>query len=373
VTFSSAGACSNVGATFTMTSGTGTCSVKFDQAGSADYAAAPQIVESVGPAKLDQAISVTTHAPANAVAGSSFTVSATAPGGPIAYSSSGACSNAGATFTMTSGAGTCVVGYDQTGNANYDAAPQLVESVAAAKLDQAISVTTHAPATAVAGSSFTVSATAPGGAVAYSSSGACSNAGATFTMTSGTGTCSVTFDQTGNATYNAAPRVVESVSASVAAPQTFRLTVTTSGSGTVTGSVGGINCGTTCTADVTAGASVTLTAAAASGSTFTGWSGACTGGGACTVTMDAAKQVTAVFVPFNPPPPKVVYCVVPNVTKQSLTAAKRKLAAAHCKTGRVTYAKSKSVKKGYVVSQSPKPRKKLAKNAKVNLVVSRGR
>jgi endoglucanase len=78
---------------------------------------------------------------------------------------------------------------------------------------------------------------------------------------------------------------------------TFSLAVTKAGtgSGTVTSSPAGINCGSTCSASFTSGASVTLTPAAASGSTFAGWSGACTGTGACTVSMTAARSVTATF------------------------------------------------------------------------------
>jgi len=65
------------------------------------------------------------------------------------------------------------------------------------------------------------------------------------------------------------------------------------GSGTVIGS--GINCGSDCSEDYTAGTSVTLTASPASGSTFAGWSGACSGTGGCTVIMDSNKSVTATF------------------------------------------------------------------------------
>jgi endoglucanase len=77
----------------------------------------------------------------------------------------------------------------------------------------------------------------------------------------------------------------------------FSLGVTKNGTGTgtVTSSPAGINCGTTCSASFTSGASVTLTPAAASGSTFAGWTGACTGTGACTVSMTAARAVTATF------------------------------------------------------------------------------
>ena len=115
--------------------------------------------------KAAQAITVSTHAPASAVFGSQFTVAANAPGGAIVYSSSGACSNSGATFTMTSGTGTCTVRYDQAGNSNYSAAPEVTETVTAQKAAQSISVTTHAPASAVFGSQFTVAANAPGGAI----------------------------------------------------------------------------------------------------------------------------------------------------------------------------------------------------------------
>jgi Fibronectin type III domain/PASTA domain/Divergent InlB B-repeat domain len=240
------------------------------------------------------------------------------------------------------------------------------------KLNQTITVTNHAPATAALGTSFTVAATAPGGAVSFSSSGSCSNSGAVFTMTGAGGTCSVKYDQFGSATYNAAPQVTESVTA----PR-FTLTVSKSGtgSGTVTSGVGGLNCGATCSADFDARTSVTLTAAAASGSTFAGWSGACTGSGGCTVTMDAAKTVTAAFgLQATPPPPKPpVKCVVPNVRLKTLAAAKRKITAGRCRLGKVTKAKSKTVPKGKVISQSPKAGKKLARGAKVNLVLSRGK
>jgi hypothetical protein len=216
VTYSSSGSCSNSGATFTMTSATGTCTVKYDQTGNSNYNAAPEVTESVSAGKVDQSISVTTDAPPSAAYGSQFMVAASAPGGPVSYSSSGSCSNSGGTFTMTSASGTCGVQYDQAGNISYNAAPQVTETVNATKADQSISVTTHAPSGAVYGSQFTVAASAPGGAVSYSSGGSCSNSGATFTLTSGTGTCSVMYDQAGNSNYNAAPQVTETVGATKA-------------------------------------------------------------------------------------------------------------------------------------------------------------
>lgn len=79
---------------------------------------------------------------------------------------------------------------------------------------------------------------------------------------------------------------------------TFALTVnkTGTGSGTVTSSPAGINCGATCSASFAQGTTVTLTAAPASGSVFAGWSGGgCSGTGTCTVTMSAVQSVTATF------------------------------------------------------------------------------
>ncbi|MCC8988294.1 MAG: hypothetical protein LM523_11385 [Candidatus Contendobacter sp.] len=69
------------------------------------------------------------------------------------------------------------------------------------------------------------------------------------------------------------------------------------GSGTVTSSPTGINCGSTCKANYVSGTSVTLNAAAASGSTFGGWNNqGCTGTPAtCTVivTFNSATRSTA--------------------------------------------------------------------------------
>ncbi len=78
-------------------------------------------------AKANQAITVTAHAPPSAAFGSSFGVAATAPAGPVTFSSSGSCSNSGSTCTMTSGSGTCTVRYDQAGNGNYNAADRVTE------------------------------------------------------------------------------------------------------------------------------------------------------------------------------------------------------------------------------------------------------
>ncbi|HEY5708394.1 MAG TPA: hypothetical protein VIS51_03275 [Solirubrobacterales bacterium] len=68
-----------------------------------------------------------------------------------------------------------------------------------------------------------------------------------------------------------------------------------SGTGKVTSSPPGIDCGATCSASFDHGTVVTLEADADAGSEFTGWSGACSGTGTCEVTMSAARAVTAGF------------------------------------------------------------------------------
>jgi endoglucanase len=85
------------------------------------------------------------------------------------------------------------------------------------------------------------------------------------------------------------------------APTKFVLSVTASGSGTVTSAAAGINCGAACGGSYLSGTSITLTATATNGSTFAGWSGACTGTGPCTVAMTATRSAIATFTGGNGP------------------------------------------------------------------------
>ena len=125
--------------------------------------------------------------------------------------------------------------------------------------------------------------------------------GSTFTGWSGdctgTGACTVTMDQ------------ARSVTATFDLPShTLTVSKAGTGSGSVSSSPAGIDCGATCSHAYTQGTPVELTPVAAAGSTFTGWSGACSGTGGCIVTMDQARSVTATFNLVAPPivvPPSV--------------------------------------------------------------------
>jgi len=145
------------------------------------------------------------------------------------------------------------------------------------KGNQTITVNTHAPANATYNSQFTVAATASSGlAVGYSSSGSCANVGANFTMTSGTGTCTVMYNQAGDANYNAATQVTESVTAQKA-NQTINF------GALLTKTFGDADFGVSATA--TSNLAISFTASGQC--TVTGTNVHITGAGSCTIT---AKQ-----------------------------------------------------------------------------------
>src|SRR5829696_6302906 len=66
-------------------------------------------------------------------------------------------------------------------------------------------------------------------------------------------------------------------------------------------------------------------------------------------------------------------CVVPKVVGKSRASARASLVAAGCQTGTVRSGYSRKIKRGRVISQKPRAGMDLAEDAKVNLVVSRGR
>ena len=160
------------------------------------------------------------------------------------------------------------------------------------------------------------------GQVNYGLTGSISGGG-TVTSTDGDiscpGTCGNSYPNNTPVTLNATPtpgwtfagwsgacsgngscNVVVTRNLSVAATFTqntgfFSLTVSTTGSGTVTSTDGFINCPGTCSYTYAANTPVTLNATAGQGGTFSGWSGACTGTGSCNVTMTQNLSLTAAF------------------------------------------------------------------------------
>jgi hypothetical protein len=66
-------------------------------------------------------------------------------------------------------------------------------------------------------------------------------------------------------------------------------------------------------------------------------------------------------------------CTVPTVTGMVLAAAKRALAHANCRVAKIRSVYSKDVRRGRVISQTPRPGTVLRNGGRVSLVVSRGR
>lgn len=102
---------------------------------------------------------------------------------------------------------------------------------------------------------------------------------------------------------NAISYNVTVIDGGITTPPSFTLSLTGAGngSGTVTSSPAGIDCGNSCSASFASGTTVILTASPASASTFTGWSGACSGMGACVVTMTTNELVSATFTQASAP------------------------------------------------------------------------
>src|SRR5882762_1408427 len=123
--------------------------------------------------------------------------------------------------------------------------------------------------------------------------------GSTPTTSSAVYTTPLTFTRTTTLKAMAAATGMTN-SAVSSATYTIRFTLTASktnlGSGTVTSSPAGINCGSTCSASYVSGTTVTLTATPAFLSSFGGWSGCdSVSGNVCTVSMNSARSVTANF------------------------------------------------------------------------------
>lgn len=186
--------------------------------------------------KYTQAISFTST-PVNPRVGDSYTVTATggSSGNPVAFSVDPAtaanCSMAGNVVSLTA-AGSCSIIAQQAGNASYDAAPTATQTFAIGKGLQTISFTST-PGDLRVGGSYTVAATggASGNPVAFSvdptTAANCSIAGNVVSFIA-EGPCTIQADQAGNANYEAAPPVQQSMTvrsglAPVPVPATGRL------------------------------------------------------------------------------------------------------------------------------------------------------
>ncbi len=148
--------------------------------------------------------------------------------------------------------------------------------------------------------------------------------------------------------------------------RTLLVTTGGHGHGKVTASSGAIDCGSVCEGAYGTGTRVSLAAHPSTRSRFVGWSGGgCRGARACSLTMDGNRAVTATFGP-------VLHCVVPRLAGRSLVRAKRLIVKAHCRVGKISKRASRPELRGRVLSQSPRPGRRLGAGAKVRLTVGLG-
>jgi hypothetical protein len=76
-------------------------------------------------------------------------------------------------------------------------------------------------------------------------------------------------------------------------------------------------------------------------------------------------------LPPPPPPPVKAPCHVPHLIGQLLTKAKANVRRAHCRVGKVTRKHAAKSKRNHVIAQSPRPGRRLAHGARVNLTVGK--
>ena len=93
-------------------------------------------------------------------------------------------------------------------------------------------------------------------------------------------------------------------------PPILTVAETGSGSGQVTSSPPGINCGSTCSSF--SGTVVSLVEIPANGDSFAGWGGACSGVGTCIITMNEAQSVSANFNQGAGPASPLLAAVLPS-------------------------------------------------------------
>jgi hypothetical protein len=201
----------------------GTCKVNANQAGDDNYNAASQAQQSITVGKGAQVVLFTSSTPTNAVVdGSTYTVVAVGGHGTssvvssIASSSSSVCSISAGVVSFNA-AGDCVVELNQAGDDNYNAAPQVTQTITVGKGSQVVAFTSIAP-TGVRVDDSAYIPTATGGAssnavaftIAPSSALICAIANGEVTFHA-VGDCVVQANQAGDANYNAAAQVTQTI------------------------------------------------------------------------------------------------------------------------------------------------------------------
>ena len=281
-------AAADSGSTFTgwsgACSGTGTCTVTLDTT-KAVTATFDTSIKTLSVFKAGVGAGTVTSSPAGINCGvtcsydyannTSVTLTAAPDASSIFAGWSGACSGTGSCTVTMDAAKSVTATFDSSGTKTLTVARDGAGSGTITSNPAGINCGGTCSFAFTNNASVTLTATPDAGSTFIGWSGACS----------GTGVCNLTMDtsKSATATFDTTTKFLS-------------VTLTGLGTGSVTSSPAGINCGATCSYAFANNTSVTLTATAGASSTFTGWSGAgCSGTGTCVVTMDAVKTVAANF------------------------------------------------------------------------------
>jgi hypothetical protein len=197
----------------------GRCVIDANQAGNAQYQAAPQAQQMIVVDAIPQSITFTSEPPVKPAVDSTYVVTATggASGNPVTFgidasSTGSACTISDATVTFGQ-LGRCVIDANQAGNARYQRAPQAQQAITVSGIPQSITITSKPPGDVYQDVTYVVTARGGGsgnpvtfGIDASSTGSACTISDATVTFGQ-PGRCVIDANQAGDARYQRAPQV----------------------------------------------------------------------------------------------------------------------------------------------------------------------
>src|SRR5690554_3271489 len=209
VDVNASGACSNIGNSI-IANNEGTCTVSYNQAGSAEYSAAAEVIRTTQVTKKAQTISLNPTLPSTLFVNDEQATGASSSAGlPVAIAVSGDCTFNGSTLKALAQGG-CTVSFSQAGNAEYLAATSITETITIEKRAQTITPSLL-PSSVFVTDTFSVGATTDASLdVDMTVAGSCTLAASTVTANA-EGSCTVTYSQPGNAEYLAAPTLTKTV------------------------------------------------------------------------------------------------------------------------------------------------------------------
>lgn len=200
--------------------GAGACSITADASATSQYADSGQTSLSLTINKAANVITTTSTIPLTPVVGGTYAASATATSGTavvITSSPASVCTINGANLVTFVGAGICTVAFNDAGNANYSAAPTVLQTTTVGKGTQATLLVTSTSGVTNTSLTLTTSGGSGTGLVTY----AVTNGTATGCTVSGTapyslsstsaGTCLVTATKASDGNYNSAKSVATTV------------------------------------------------------------------------------------------------------------------------------------------------------------------